>query len=91
MGSVHGVGLIMRVEFVADKARKRFFDPKVNAHRIVAKKALEHGILTRALLFVEVNAFSPPLCITKAEVDEAIESYSNALGAATSELRRRAE
>jgi L-2,4-diaminobutyrate transaminase len=91
VGSVHGGGLMMAVEFIADKARKRFFDPKANAHRIVAKKALEHGILTRALPFVEVNAFSPPLCITKAEVDEAIERYSNALDAATSELRRLAE
>ncbi len=88
VGSVHGVGLIMAVEFVADKAAKRFFDPKANAHRIVAKKALEHGILTRALPFVEVNAFSPPLCITKAEVEEAVEQYARALHEATPELKR---
>ena len=53
-----------------------------------AKKALEHGIMTRALPFVEVNAFSPPLCITKAEIDEAVERYGNALDAATPDLAR---
>jgi L-2,4-diaminobutyrate transaminase len=88
VGSVHGVGLIMAVEFVADKKAKRFFDPKSNAHRIVAKKALEAGILTRALPFIEVNAFSPPLCITKAEIDEAVERYAKALEAATPDLKR---
>jgi L-2,4-diaminobutyrate transaminase len=43
VGSVHGVGLMMAVEFVADKKARRFFDPKAGAHRVVAKKALEMG------------------------------------------------
>ena len=30
-------------------------------HRVVAAKALELGVLTRALPFIEVNSFSPPL------------------------------
>ena len=88
VGSVHGVGLVMAVEFVADKKAKRFYDPKAGPHRIVAKKALEHGILSRALPFAEVNAFSPPLCITKAEIDEAVERYGKALDAATPDLVR---
>ncbi|MBV9521311.1 MAG: aminotransferase class III-fold pyridoxal phosphate-dependent enzyme [Alphaproteobacteria bacterium] len=88
VGSVHGVGLIMAVEFVADKKARRFFDPKANAHRIVAKKALENGVLTRALPFVEVTSFSPPLCITKAEVDEGVDRYVRALEAVTPQLRQ---
>jgi len=88
VGSVHGEGLMLAVEFVADKKAKRFFDPKSNAHRIVAKKAVEHGVLTRALPFVEVNSFSPPLCITKAEIDEGIALYGKALDAVTPELRQ---
>jgi L-2,4-diaminobutyrate transaminase len=37
---------------------------------------------------VEVNAFSPPLCITKAEVDEAVDRYGRALEAVTPELKK---
>ena len=88
VGSVHGEGLMLAVEFVADKKAKRFFNPKANAHRIVARKALEHGVLTRALPFVEVNSFSPPLCITKAEIDEGVELYGKALDAVSAELRQ---
>jgi L-2,4-diaminobutyrate transaminase len=77
----------MAVEFVADKKARRFFNPKTAVHRIVAKKANELGVLTRPLPFVEVNSFSPPLCITKAEVDEGVDRYARALEAVTPELR----
>jgi len=88
IGSVHGVGLMMAAEFVADKKTRRFFDPKAGPHRVVAKKALEMGVLSRPLPFVEINAFSPPLCITKAEVDEAVDRYGRALEAVTPELKK---
>ena len=88
VGSVHGEGLMLAVEFVADKKAKRFFDPKSNAHRIVARKALELGVLTRALPFVEVNSFSPPLCINKSEIDEGVEIYGKAIEAVSAELKQ---
>jgi L-2,4-diaminobutyrate transaminase len=88
VGNVQGVGLIMGVEFVADKKARRFYDPKAGPHRIVAKKALELGVLTRALPYIEINAFSPPLCITKAEIDEAVDRYGRALEAVTPDLQR---
>jgi L-2,4-diaminobutyrate transaminase len=88
VGSVHGQGLMLAVEFVADKKAKRFFNPQTNAHRVVAKKAVELGVLTRALPFVEVNSFSPPLCITKAEIDEGVETYGKALDAVSGELKQ---
>ena len=70
---------------------KRFFNPKTAPHRIVSKKALEQGVMTRPLPFVEVNSFSPPLCITKAEIDEGVERYTRGLKAAIPELRELAE
>lgn len=91
VGSIHGAGLMMAVEFVADKKTKRFFNPKTAPHRIVSKKALEQGVMTRPLPFVEVNSFSPPLCITKAEIDEGVERYVRAVKAVTPELRELAE
>lgn len=87
VGSVRGEGLMLAVEFVADKAQRRFFGPGANPHRIVAARALEQGVLVRALPFLEVTSFSPPLCITRSEVDEAVERYASGLEAATPELR----
>jgi L-2,4-diaminobutyrate transaminase len=76
------------VEFVADKKARRFFAPGTNPHRIVAKKALENGVLTRALPFIEITSFSPPLCITKVEIDDAVDRFARALEAVTPELRQ---
>lgn len=88
VGDIRGMGQMIAVEFVADKAAKRFFDPKTSVHRIVAAKALEAGVLTRALPFIEVNSFSPPLCMPKGVVDQAVDRYAKALDAATPDLDR---
>ena len=88
VGEVRGVGQMIAVEFIADKAARRFFDPKSGAHRVVAAKALENGVLTRALPFIEVNSFSPPLSMTRAEAEEAVDIYGKALDAVTPELAR---
>ena len=90
-GEVRGVGQMIAAEFVADKGKKRFFDPKVGAHRVVSAKAFENGVLSRALPYIEVNSFSPPLSMTKAEADEAAERYAKALNACTDELARLAK
>jgi L-2,4-diaminobutyrate transaminase len=91
VGDVRGVGQMLAVEFVADKATRRFFEPKAAAHRLVAAKAFEAGVLTRALPFIEVNSFSPPLCMSKAMAEQAVERYGNALDAATSDLAKLAD
>ncbi|MBN9266212.1 MAG: aminotransferase class III-fold pyridoxal phosphate-dependent enzyme [Hyphomicrobium sp.] len=88
VGEVRGMGQMIAVEFVADKAARRFFDPKAGVHRIVGAKALEHGVLSRPLPFIEVTSFSPPLCMSRAEAEEAVERYGKALDAATPELAK---
>ncbi len=88
VGEVRGVGQMIAVEFVADKAARRFFDPKAGVHRIVSAKALENGVLSRALPFIEVNAFSPPLSMNQAEAEEAADRYGRALDAVSDDLAR---
>jgi L-2,4-diaminobutyrate transaminase len=44
--------------------------------------------MIRPLPFIEVLPFSPPLCITEADCDLAVERFARALDAATPELRR---
>ena len=83
VGDVRGVGLISAVEFMADKERRRPFDPAANVHRIVAAKALEQGVMLRPLPFIEVIPFSPPLCLTEADCDEAVDGFARGLEAAT--------
>ena len=91
IGDVRGDGMMLAAEFVADKGTKRFFDPKVGAHRVVSAKAFEMGVLSRALPFIEVNSFSPPLSMSRAEADEAVERYAKALAACTDDLARLAK
>jgi len=77
------------VEFVCRQKAKRSSDPKSNAHRIVAKKRGRALASSPAPCpFFEVNSFSPPLCITKAEIDEGIGAHGKALDAVTPELRQ---
>jgi L-2,4-diaminobutyrate transaminase len=90
VGEVRGVGQMLAVEFIADKAARRFFEPAAQAHRLVAAKALEFGVLVRPLPFIEVNSFSPPLCMTRSEAEEAVDRFGKALDGVTSELARRA-
>jgi L-2,4-diaminobutyrate transaminase len=85
---VRGEGLIIAVELIADRKTRRPFDRTANAHRIVAARALEHGVMLRPLPFIEVIPFSPPLCLTEADCDEAVDGFARALEAATPELRR---
>jgi L-2,4-diaminobutyrate transaminase len=47
--------------------------------------------MVRPLPFIETIPFSPPLCITAAECDEAVERFSQALDDVTPELHRLAK
>lgn len=87
VGDVRGHGLMIGVEFVAERSSRKFFAPGSYPHKIVARHAAEKGVLTRALPYLPVTSFSPPLCVTAAEIDRAADLYADALKAATPELR----
>ncbi len=77
VGGVDGLGLMLGIEIVADKATRKSFDPKLNIMQKLQDRALEKG------LFVRVNdiggtpsnriVFAPPLVITTQEVDKALD------------------
>jgi len=91
VGDVRGEGLMIAVEFIADKASRRPFPASANAHRIVSAKAMEQDLMVRPLPYIEVIPFSPPLCITEVDCDEAVERFARALDQATPELHRLAK
>jgi 4-aminobutyrate---pyruvate transaminase len=87
VGEVRGVGLIAAMELVADKATHKNFEPTAKvAPRLVALMQ-EHGVIGRPSIN-DALCFSPPLIITKAEVDEMLDRTSKALDELTVQLRR---
>lgn len=87
VGDIRGSGLMVGVEFVADRASRRAFAPQAAPHRIVAREATEQGVLARALPYLPVNSFSPPLIIGEAELELAVERYATALERVTPQLK----
>jgi 4-aminobutyrate--pyruvate transaminase len=80
VGEVRGLGLLVGVELVADRATKAAFDP---AKQIIGKVRMEleaRGVFTRAMR--DILAFAPPLVITAAQVDRLVESMRGVLTAA---------
>lgn len=79
VGHVRGVGLIMALEFVADKASKRPFEGPAKIAPKVSQAAHGEGLMARPLPGGDIIALSPPLSITKEEVDIVIDRLGNAL------------
>jgi adenosylmethionine-8-amino-7-oxononanoate aminotransferase len=90
VGDVRGAGLMVGVEFVADRKTKRMFAGGAG-HKIVAAKARDAGVLTRALPWMPVTSFSPPLTISDAQIDQAVDLYATAVAAAMPELEKAAK
>ena len=87
VGEVRGVGLVGAVELAEDREARKSFDPaRKMAARLVALTEGE-GVILRALPSDSV-AFSPPLVITEAEVDEMLAGFGRALDRLTEEVAR---
>jgi len=68
VGDVRGEGLMLGIDLVTDKATK---EPLEVAHRIY-QRCLHYGVIVRPIGHVVV--ISPPLVITKAEIDELLKA-----------------
>ena len=88
VGEVRGVGLMAALEFVADKAGKRRFDPALKVGARVSAAALEQGLIARAMPHGDILGFSPPLVLTPAEADEIVAIAKRAVDRVTDELTR---
>tara|TARA_B100000029_G_scaffold470024_1_gene508463 strand:+ start:15 stop:350 length:336 start_codon:yes stop_codon:yes gene_type:complete len=79
VGDVRGKGLLIGVEFVADKTTRIPFDPAKKVTAMVVEAALERGILVMPGAPGMVDgvagdhiAISPPFTITEDQVDEVV-------------------
>ncbi len=78
IGEVRGIGLMIGVEFVKDRVTK---EPDA----VVRDLAVDHAFLRGLLLLgcaKSVIRFAPPLNVTKAQIDEAMEIFDESLSAA---------
>jgi 4-aminobutyrate---pyruvate transaminase len=85
VGDVRGVGLITGLELMENKATGAPFDPARKVGAMVDKHARKHGLIAR--LIGDRVAFSPPLIITEAEIDEVAARLRRALDDTMAELR----
>ncbi len=79
IGDIRGEGLMYALEFVEDRGTKKPFDMNPRVHRKVAAAALEHGVMVRAVPFLDACAFSPPLTFTRADADETVDRFAKAV------------
>jgi len=87
VGEVRGIGMVGAIEFVADKATHKNFDPSLKIGPRMVKAGEEAGVILRGLAN-DTIAFSPPLIMTESEVDEMLDRTGRALDALTVQLRR---
>ncbi|MDK9721351.1 MAG: aspartate aminotransferase family protein [Rhodospirillales bacterium] len=78
VGEARGVGLIGALELVADKQTRANFDPALGVGAKLVAAAEQEGVILRAMAG-DAIAFSPPLVITKGEIDEMFGRFSRAL------------
>jgi 4-aminobutyrate--pyruvate transaminase len=78
VGDVRGMGLIGAVELAADPARRKAFDAARGVGPYLVRRAQAHGLILRAMAG-DIVAFSPPLVITEAEIDELLTKFDLAL------------
>jgi len=88
VGEVRGDALLGAVELVKDRETKEAFDPDLLVGPMLSKYSMEEGLITRSLPLCDAVSFSPPLVITRAEVDEALELFERALNRVADELVR---
>ena len=84
VGEVRGVGLLCAVEFVEDRATRRFFDASRKFGPAIAGALLKRGVIARAMPQGDIIGFAPPLCLSVSEADTIVgammESVKEVLG-----------
>lgn len=78
VGDVRGMGLIAAVELAADPASRTPFAAERGVGAYLVRRAQEHGLILRAMAG-DIVAFSPPLIISDAEIDELLLRFERAL------------
>ncbi|MFJ5297086.1 aminotransferase [Pseudomonas sp. NPDC088368] len=88
VGEVRGVGLMAAIEFVADPATKKRFDPALKVGARISKAARDLNLIARAMPHGEILGFAPPLTTTEKEVDQIVDIARQAVNKVMDELAK---
>jgi adenosylmethionine-8-amino-7-oxononanoate aminotransferase len=88
VGDVRGRRLMMCVEYVKDKATRERLPDSCNISKRISNECETQGLLVRPLGHLDV--LSPPLIITKQQVDFVVETLHAAIIKASAELKAEA-
>jgi len=85
VGQVRGRKFMVCVEYVADKATKVLFPEELDIGKRISNNADKLGLITRAI--VHLNVMSPPLTMTKDNVDFIVATLRQSIEITMQELR----
>ena len=85
VGDVRGKCLMMCVENVANKETKELFDPSVDIGGRVANQCEKRGLIVRPV--GHLNVLSPPLTLTREQIDDLVSILREGIVATIDELR----
>lgn len=85
VGQVRGKQFMVCVEFVKDPATKELFDEELDIGKRIATEADARGLIVRPI--VHLNIMSPPLTMTKADVDFVVATLRESIEATVTDLR----
>jgi L-2,4-diaminobutyrate transaminase len=88
VGDIRGQALIGAVEFVSSRDPITAFDPADKVAARITRRALELGVITRALPAADTIAFSPPFVVTEDEIDTMVTTTRRAADEIAVELGR---
>ncbi len=85
VGEVRGRQFMVCVEFVRDKATKELFAEALDIGKRIANEADKRGLIVRPI--VHLNIMSPPLTMTRDDVDFVVKTLRDSIEAALRILR----
>lgn len=77
VGDVRGSHLMACVEFVEDRATRRRYPDELDVGKLVANACEPRGLIVRPM--VHLNVMSPPLVITRSDVDHIVSVLRDAI------------
>jgi len=86
VGEVRGEGMIAALEFLENKEKIKFFDTSKKIGLKVAANLLKEGVIGRAMPQGDIIGLSPPLCLSKSEVDIIISSLKKSVDKVHNEI-----
>ncbi|OED39086.1 hypothetical protein AB833_16205 [Chromatiales bacterium (ex Bugula neritina AB1)] len=86
VGQVRGMKLMQCVEFVANKETREVFPEDIDIGKIISNIADGNGLLVRPI--INLNVMSPPLVITRDQVDFIVTTLRASIEEAVSQLHQ---